>query len=88
MQEQRFTEAERLTEEARRAAREAHLKAEEALSKVRTKMVLPATAKLRLMLPPSKCVTAIGEALSCELDRAGATQRQSEVDAQVQQCVA
>ena len=42
VQEQRFTEAERLTEEARRAAREAHLKAEEALSKVCTKSALPA----------------------------------------------
>ena len=40
MQEQRFTEAERLTDEARRAAREAHLKAEEALSKVCIKPAL------------------------------------------------
>ena len=45
VQEQRFTEAERLTEEARRAARKAHLKAEEALSKVCTKTVLLARRK-------------------------------------------
>ena len=46
VQEQRFTEAERLTEEARRAAREAHLKAEEALSKVCTMTALPARRNL------------------------------------------
>ena len=45
VQEQRFTEAERLTEEARRAARKAHLKAKEALSKVCTKTVLLARRK-------------------------------------------
>ena len=35
LQESKFSEAERLTEEARRAAREAHLRAEEALQKQR-----------------------------------------------------
>ena len=58
VQEQRFTEAERLTEEARRSAREAHLKAEEALSKVCTSTALPCKAQVGLLLPGSKSVIA------------------------------